>query len=981
MSRGTNESETQTLKTVKIALFLILWIAAGLLLLVRTMAPAAGKGAPVDKINLDQAVLKEKIPSSFAQPSRPYLPPKRPAIGETDYMNVAEMPLFKLDFTPENWQLITAPIEVMKEQSAQLEKDKIWVPCTFTAEGETYQARCRIRGILPNHWQHESYKSWRIKFAKDHLFRGMRMVNFIIMPDRAYYMEAFGNHLMRGKGMLAFRDGFARIDLNGSGSWHPYYMAEAPTAEFLEANGRPASAVFRRIDTGQETRFYKKKIYYGVGRNFEENFKNYIKNPAKEPLFRAALGRIINYKDFGELSQVVDVERFANLHALSVVVGIHHALNMNNIYYYYDDTTGLFEPIMWDLHALPLQETVAMGIDLGPQQHIPLLFKNLLASDEYRYLRDRAIWSWVADEGKGLLGLYDTIHEGVWPWLEQWPEPLREVDHHKQKIEGYRANIEGNSRLLKRELELTRVYTTIYLGAYQDAAAVHMIHLKNGSVAPVEVASIQIDGTYAPDSDPLFVFHDRNDNRIWDDDDVKMGEFVADIATKRLVFEPAKPLRIYNRLAKDFSNLAGQEYLFVSGGSLAKRPLKIHFRLRNVITGKILDNLEAYESISALEQLPQVAGKMVSRRDFLRNHPAFQAVPDSAAILLPKGEHRFNSTIVVPRGVPLLIEAGATVKLGGGVSLLCYDRVEATGRPDGPIRFEPERPDKPYGVVAVVGPFSEKSRFEYVNFTGYSEATVANTFFSGGLSLHSAPADLLHCSFVAGKGEDALNFKNTAGSVVGCLFADNPSDAIDLDWSDVVVADSRFERNRGDGIDLSGTITTIKGNIILASGDKGISLGENSRAVIVNNFIGEGKIGIAAKDLSHGEVLATTVYKNQMAFAAYQKKAIFGGGKLSVAYSIVADNRGQFGVDAWSSIRFENNLLQKRPPGQGGNFIAKPNLERRDDGSWRLANIDEQYRLDETGRAKVSAQGVALPADQVAIGFFGAAATVPGGQR
>jgi len=958
MSKTHNWAPSRALSLGLFGLLLIgtSWLAYRQAGSYRPGTPVKSKQARVD---LDKAVLREKIPSSFAA-DEAEMPVLKPAIADYKYIIGEEVPDYDLRFTPENWELANSTVAKMIKQKTQLEEDKVWAACTFVAGGREYEAKARIRGILPNHWTHESYKSWRIRFPKNALFQGKRTINLIIIPDRAYYMEALGNHLMRNKGLIAFRDGFARVHLNGGEDWHLYYMVETPTAELLEVNHRPVTAVFRQNDIGWETLHLKKSYLHGTGHYSEELFDNYIKNNEHEPQYRAALGKLLGFSGPEELSRLMDVEKYAILHGLTVVAGIHHALNANNLYYYFDNTRGVFEPIMWDVHAQPLKEEITRGIDMGPQQHIPLMFKSMLKDPHYRYLRDKAIWSWVADDGKQLLEILDYMDSKIRPLIAEWPKPAWVPADHYRKIDEIRGFIENNCKVLKRELSFTRAFTRVYMGDHSSSATVNMIYLKNGSFAPIDLERVQLDGAYAQGSEPARVFWDKDHNKVWDDHDPEIGTFVTNAGMGRLVFEPKQAFVAYSELQKDFAMVAGHERLYFTGATYAAPIQKAHIQLRNKVTQILLDRIDSVTSLGSLEQMPEVVTRSYSRSEFLRRNRNFRAIGENQ-VTPTKTVVEVQQDLVIPKGVTLVLGPGTQFRLAAARSLICYGSVQAEGTADKPILFEPLVAGKPFGVIALVGSGQDESNFRHVRFSGYSEASYANTFFSGGLSLYGAPANLEYCSFIDGRGEDALNYKNSSGFIRNCLFQRNPSDAIDLDWSNVSISGCRFEDNGGDGIDLSGSLITITDNIILRSHDKGISLGEDSEATIKNNYIAGCKVGIAAKDLSEGKVWATTLIDNQVALTAYQKKAIFGGGRLELALCVLQGNKLQASQDLHSRMIFHQNRLQKIPPGQSDNTTSKPHwldqsdgtrtLDRKNNGALILDAQAKQSLTDLTGVA------------------------------
>ena len=73
-----------------------------------------------------------------------------------------------------------------------------------------------------------------------------------------------------------------------------------------------------------------------------------------------------------------------------------------------------------------------------------------------------------------------------------------------------------------------------------------------------------------------------------------------------------------------------------------------------------------------------------------------------------------------------------------------------------------------------------------------------------------------------------INVINSKFFIDGCNFIDARSDAIDLDFSNGTISNSKFNNINGDAVDTSGSIVQIKNLEIENVGDKAISAGEKA---------------------------------------------------------------------------------------------------------------------------------------------------------
>lgn len=273
---------------------------------------------------------------------------------------------------------------------------------------------------------------------------------------------------------------------------------------------------------------------------------------------------------------------------------------------------------------------------------------------------------------------------------------------------------------------------------------------------------------------------------------------------------------------------------------------------------------------------------------------------------LKKGTHLFKETVIVPQGIrELVIEAGTVLKFGANASLVSYSPLRAEGRRDAPIKFQPESPKKPWGVVALLRE-KAKGKFTYCHIEGGGEAYINGVYFSGMLASHYADLTLTHSvirSASAENGDDAVNVKYGLGIIENTVFISNHKDAIDFDF---VLPGSRIVGvnildNGNDGIDVSGSEVLIKNTLISGSGDKGISAGEKSEVRIVNARVHGNSIGIASKDLSRANIIDSNISENKIGVVAYNKKEIFGGGHVIALNSMFKENQMDFGIEQFST--------------------------------------------------------------------------------
>ena len=121
------------------------------------------------------------------------------------------------------------------------------------------------------------------------------------------------------------------------------------------------------------------------------------------------------------------------------------------------------------------------------------------------------------------------------------------------------------------------------------------------------------------------------------------------------------------------------------------------------------------------------------------------------------------------------------------------------------------------------------------------------------------------------------------------------SDALDGDFSDGNVSHCSFIGIGGDALDFSGSNISISETIISQVKDKGLSVGEASEITIRNCSFDQIGFGVASKDNSFVSSSNITINQAEIAaFAAYQKKDIYGPSKIETVDHSITNTKTQF---------------------------------------------------------------------------------------
>ncbi len=235
--------------------------------------------------------------------------------------------------------------------------------------------------------------------------------------------------------------------------------------------------------------------------------------------------------------------------------------------------------------------------------------------------------------------------------------------------------------------------------------------------------------------------------------------------------------------------------------------------------------------------------------------------------------------VVIPKGAPLRIEAGAAITMHPGSSITVNGDLIIRGTKKRRVKFTSPN-GRPWGGIYAGGSSSGAIKVELINvdFADYGEfpkTKIGDRRLSGAITLYRANARIEGVRITGAKGEDAINLVDSTASIRDTDITAPFSDAIDLDFSTASIDGLRVDGALGDGLDLSVSLVDIKRSDFSGIGDKGISVGEMSTIYVKSSSFTDNKIAIANKDQSHLELSGSSFKDNKVAVAEFIKKPYF----------------------------------------------------------------------------------------------------------
>jgi CotH protein/parallel beta helix pectate lyase-like protein len=877
------------------------------------------------------------------------------------------LPVYDLRVSQTQLRKLVAVTNAARDKQILTDDLKQWFRARFIYEGVNYKCKIRIRGDQWHHWR-GGHQSWRVRFDKENPFQGRRDINLILPSTRTYVGEKMAMDVGKRLGLMVPKNRFCVLRIN-SIIQGLYFEVEHFGEEMLAHQARPETPILASQDRWLDSMWYLPGGSVGVMDDHNligtmGEVRSYIDDPAQNALamgaFEQLLGALADPSPAAlpKALQLLDADKFARLYALLPLMGSHHVEMLRvNMRLYHDTSRGLFEPIVWDVRLMKLEDP-SIGHPTSPRMRTRTLDvfidrpmsnfrRRFLAIDRFQHRRNTLLWGLVKDGGKELLADFKKLQDDLKPlvnadpyirddWRDDWDKMCDALPHNITRI--------------RKVLGFTRATVVVRLTADPNVARV-TITPDQFSALKLQQLTLTVPEGLKPGEVTLL--------RDADGDGRLTGADAALARTSKVNKDRSLALRIGSEVLLH----SGRRYHATAPYALVPVPRDYHFFVRteqplvralmidpdqlvigaqNAVTGDKLPRHRQLINVVDADQVFDLDAAIRSRAAFLKSNPQFRALGQDA-VSISKGMHEFRKTVIIPAGVRLVISPGATLQLGPGVSIFCFGSITAKGTEADPILLDPLESGKPWGVLASIRS-GAASTFTHVSTNLSSEARVNGIFCSGGIAVHGGDAVFQRCTFARARGDDALNVKNGKAIIRGCRFIRNSSDAIDLDNCTGVVERSVFNNNNGDGIDLSWSHIVIRENTILRCADKGISVGEQSTPLIYDNLILGCAYGVAVKDMSRAMVLFTTFQENKIAIGLYQKKRAFGGARADVANCVFYRDKAVLLSDPQSEAKVSACLSQGVPETDG---VTDTKLDFIDQDDLRLkkTSIPSDYEL------------------------------------
>ena len=186
-------------------------------------------------------------------------------------------------------------------------------------------------------------------------------------------------------------------------------------------------------------------------------------------------------------------------------------------------------------------------------------------------------------------------------------------------------------------------------------------------------------------------------------------------------------------------------------------------------------------------------------------------------------------------------------------------------------------------------------------FDNLGSITAKNWSLTGAVTFYESKIEIDNVKFINNHSEDYLNIIRSKFAIRSSSFRNSSGDALDVDFGEGTISDTRFESCGNDCVDLAGSKAEIRNTVISGAGDKGMSIGEKSLVRIFDTSVSHAAIALSSKDKSTAVADRLIISNSKIGFAAYQKKPEYGGAQIlakgtvmrNVGDKYVGDNKSR----------------------------------------------------------------------------------------
>ncbi|MCK5107119.1 MAG: right-handed parallel beta-helix repeat-containing protein [Nanoarchaeota archaeon] len=753
-----------------------------------------------------------------------------------------------------------------------------WREATFFYNNTKYPIKIKIKGDGSNHWE-SNLKSYKIKIINDSISR-VRTFHLTIFEDRTI-SEMISQIINKELNQLNIKRDIVNLQINGVPQGL-YSLQENIDKDMLEKNKLSNCVIIKGRDDYNSPFNNTGHITYFI--TDISNSKE-IKTELDQQKILNSLNEFYNaynQNDSQKLLEYVNKEEIARFEAFHTIIGSPHMISGDNLNLKYCTTNGKFEPI-------PIAETIQkLKLEKGGFEHnlfyyqnkkIPI-FSSLIQDPEIRDLRNQILYETIKNNSIEN-DIQSLIKESI-NFVPSYKKNKISTYVLRKRMHDMEDAIKFNLKLIKENLE----YSKVYINVLQESNKINL-EIMPDSLSPLIINNMVLKFKDNMSSSITLKINSSDYDMVQVLNTSINGNQVNLTDLKTIKLSPGLDNELYPKkktynveiIFNDVENIKLINVDFNIKNSISQQQIEI-----NDIYFNIGDNNENYLNLKNYDY--DSFSKTYNSINWFFSEDTEDNYENKENIILTSGTYQIKENIIIPQGYNFIIKGGVKIFLSENKSIISYSPTYILGEENLKVTISPLHENKPFGVIGVVGNSNNKETIiNHLIIKNGNEHFINGIYFSGALSIyHIENVKINNSYFEGGTADDGINIKYANNTHLENLqFYKNSADQIDLDFCNGIIKKSVFiggANDNGDGLDVSGSQIIITNNTFLNFQDKGLSIGEQSTVLINNNHFRNNYNAIAIKDLSIAYLFNNSFLNNKINITAYQKKEIYGMGKV-----------------------------------------------------------------------------------------------------
>jgi|GEM_PF-110840 len=753
----------------------------------------------------------------------------------------------------------------------------------------TRKVALRLKGDWLDHLKNKT--GYRIKVRKGDTWERMRVFSIHHPKSRSYMNEYVLHKFWEQADVLTTRYDFLKVAINGEDRG-VHALEEHFDKILLEYQKRREGPILKYAEDGFWQYIQKQNEYLlpmnnelaGPGKDLAtapvESFQ--MEKTAATPKLLAQFEIAHNLLDkyrTGELpaDEVFDLDRMARYYAILEIMQAYHSLHWNNQRFYYNPATGKLEPIGYDGFGtgdIVRDRLVGEGALNSQHQDLDKIENRIFKSQKFvkLYLQYLKQYSEITFINKFLASIRpdtERLQELIKTDEPGYYFDEKKIVYRSQKI---------HSKIHPFAESAVRSFTQ------SKGKGLRILGLVNMHSFPVEIIGYSLGKGDCTENIAAPLVLEGFHHRKLLNESIKKEQPVS-TETRDKLFNPRFEQQDQQKMSSLTVPDAAQYICFRTLG------------MDSVFQTKI-KNIPA-----PINNFPTISIREKTNLDTL----SFLQIEENFINILP-GIHQVTKHLIIPAKYTLRIGEGTTLDFTNGAGLVSYGRVEIFGKEEAPILITSS--DKTANGFTVLQAGPQESKLKYAIFDNFNTLDYAGWTLTGAVNFYESPVDIDHCVFRNNHCEDGLNIVRSNFELKNSSVINTPFDGLDVDFSKGRIRNCSFRDTKNDGMDFSGSNIIVEKATVDNAGDKGLSVGEETDVVVKWLYVNGANIGLAAKDLSTVLINHITLDNCEQGFAAYQKKAEYGGSKIVANKVDFKTLRRQYNIQRGCVLQIGDKVIE-----------------------------------------------------------------------